>query len=170
MSVRWLVRKLVGWSYFWISIAPGHFCATVVFDDPPAMLRRLPPSPRRLTPSPRRSPPSPSFFEPKCIFPKCNYPKCIFAKCTRLACLLSFASLFPMRIPLCPFPSLIQCQWCYKIPGIWKQIKLWSHNAMMNEGKFTIVRFWQMGFCLSSLWKTNGSHCTMCTLYSRIPL
>ena len=46
------------------------------------------------TPWPRRSPPSPSFFEPKCIFPKCNYPKCIFAKCTRLACLLSFASLF----------------------------------------------------------------------------
>ena len=30
----------------------------------------------------------------KCIFLKCNYPKCIFAKCTRLACLLSFASLF----------------------------------------------------------------------------
>ena len=30
----------------------------------------------------------------KCIFPKCIYPKCIFAKCTRLACLLSFASLF----------------------------------------------------------------------------
>ena len=29
----------------------------------------------------------------KCIFPKCMYPKCIFAKCTRLACLLSFASL-----------------------------------------------------------------------------
>ena len=30
----------------------------------------------------------------KCIFLKCFYPKCIFAKCTRLACLLSFASLF----------------------------------------------------------------------------
>ena len=30
----------------------------------------------------------------KCIFPKCIYPKCIFVKCTRLACLLSFASLF----------------------------------------------------------------------------
>ena len=36
----------------------------------------------------------------KSIFPKCIYPKCIFAKmyflqkCTRLACLLSFASLF----------------------------------------------------------------------------
>ena len=29
-----------------------------------------------------------------CIFLKCFYPKCIFAKCTRLACLLSFASLF----------------------------------------------------------------------------
>ena len=24
----------VGWSYFWISIAHEHFCATVVFDDP----------------------------------------------------------------------------------------------------------------------------------------
>ena len=30
----------------------------------------------------------------KFIFPKCIYPKCICAKCTRLACLLSFASLF----------------------------------------------------------------------------
>ena len=28
------------------------------------------------------------------LFPKCFYPKCIFAKCTRIACLLSFASLF----------------------------------------------------------------------------
>ena len=34
------------------------------------------------------------FLQPKSIFPKCNYAKCIFAKCTRLACLLSFASLF----------------------------------------------------------------------------
>ena len=31
---------------------------------------------------------------PKCIFPKCIYPKCISAKCTRIACLLSFTSLF----------------------------------------------------------------------------
>ena len=31
---------------------------------------------------------------PKCIFPKCIHPKCMSAKCTRLACLLSFASLF----------------------------------------------------------------------------
>ena len=31
---------------------------------------------------------------PKCIFPKRIYPKCISAKCTRLAYLLSFASLF----------------------------------------------------------------------------
>ena len=28
------------------------------------------------------------------LIPKCIYPKSIFAKCTRLACLLSFASLF----------------------------------------------------------------------------
>ena len=27
------------------------------------------------------------------LVPKCIYPKSIFAKCTRLACLLSFASL-----------------------------------------------------------------------------
>ena len=33
----------------------------------------------------------------KCIFLKCFYPKCIFAKCTRLACLLSFGSLFYLR-------------------------------------------------------------------------
>ena len=31
---------------------------------------------------------------PRCIFQKCIYPKCIFAKCTRLALVLSFASLF----------------------------------------------------------------------------
>ena len=36
----------------------------------------------------------PKVYFLKCIFPKCIYPKCIFAKCTRLACLLSFASLF----------------------------------------------------------------------------
>ena len=30
----------------------------------------------------------------RCIFQKCIYLKCIFAKCTRLACLLSFVSLF----------------------------------------------------------------------------
>ena len=36
----------------------------------------------------------PKVYFLKCIFPKCIYPKCIFAKCrTRLACLLSFASL-----------------------------------------------------------------------------
>ena len=34
----------------------------------------------------------------KCIFPRCVYSKCIFAKCTRLACLLSFASLFVHEI------------------------------------------------------------------------
>ena len=28
------------------------------------------------------------------VIPKCIYPKSIFAKCTRLACLLSFASVF----------------------------------------------------------------------------
>ena len=37
---------------------------------------------------------SKSVFISKCIFPKCIHPKCIFVKCTRLACLLSFASLF----------------------------------------------------------------------------
>ena len=31
------------------------------------------------------------------LVPKCIYPKSIFAKCTRLACLLSFASLFTFR-------------------------------------------------------------------------
>ena len=36
----------------------------------------------------------------KCIFLKCSYPKCIFAKYTRLACLLSFASLFLQGLPL----------------------------------------------------------------------
>ena len=34
------------------------------------------------------------YVEVMYFFPKCVYPKCIFAKCTRLACLLSLASLF----------------------------------------------------------------------------
>ena len=41
----------------------------------------------------------------KCIFPKCIYPKCIFAKCTRLACLLSFASLFLTSSTVSSFSS-----------------------------------------------------------------
>ena len=32
------VSPLVGWSYFSISIAPEHLCATVVFDDTPPVL------------------------------------------------------------------------------------------------------------------------------------
>ena len=31
----------VGWSYFWISIAHEHFCATVVFDDPPPPQKKV---------------------------------------------------------------------------------------------------------------------------------
>ena len=53
--VSWLAR----WSHFRISNLWSPFCATVVFDDPPAMLLGSPPSPRRSTPSPRRSTPSP---------------------------------------------------------------------------------------------------------------
>ena len=34
----------------------------------------------------------------KCIFKKCIYLKCSFAKCTRLVCLLSFASLFWVKL------------------------------------------------------------------------
>ena len=44
----------------------------------------------------------PKCIFPKCIFPECIFPKCISAKCTRLACLLSFASLFSYGgVPLC---------------------------------------------------------------------
>ena len=54
-----LVSKLVSPSHFRISNLWSPFCATVVFDDPTAMLLGSPPSPRRSTPSPRRSTPSP---------------------------------------------------------------------------------------------------------------
>ena len=37
---------------------------------------------------------SPRVYFFNVYFPMCIYPKCMFAKCTRLACLLSFASLF----------------------------------------------------------------------------
>ena len=47
------------WSHFRISNLWSPFCATVVFEDPTAMLLGSPPSPRRSTPSPRRSTPSP---------------------------------------------------------------------------------------------------------------
>ena len=55
MSVGWLVSK----SHFRISNLWSPFCATVVFEEPTAMLLGSPPSPRRSTPSPRRSTPSP---------------------------------------------------------------------------------------------------------------
>ena len=45
----------------------------------------------------------------KCIFPKCVYPKCIFAKCTRLACLLSFASLLSSYLTICAALLCLHC-------------------------------------------------------------
>ena len=58
-SVGWSVGWSVSKSYFRISNLWSPFCATVVFEDPTAMLLGSPPSPRRSTPSPRRSTPSP---------------------------------------------------------------------------------------------------------------
>ena len=41
--------------------------------------------------------------------PKCIYQKSIFAKCTRLACLLSFASLFQHHLTTFTFVHLWEC-------------------------------------------------------------
>ena len=46
---------------------------------------------------------------PKCIFPWCILPKCSFAKCTRLACLLSFASLFHIFVETHFTTEQIEC-------------------------------------------------------------
>ena len=82
------VSPSVSWSYFWISIAPEHLCATVVFDDPPTITKEVATITKKVDTITKE------VDTIKCIFPKCNYPKRIFAKCTRLACRLSFASLF----------------------------------------------------------------------------
>ena len=58
------------------------------------------------------------FIFPKCIFfPACIYPKCIFARCTRLACLLSFASLFII--------STLQCKIQWEIYHFLSGYKFW---------------------------------------------
>ena len=101
----------------------------------PPSPRRLPPSPRKLPLSPRRSPPSPSFFEPKCIFPKCNYPKCIFAKCTRLACLLSFASLLvPERTLFCCSAEFKHFCFCFQ-NGCWQNIFFQNEKQSRNHNQ-----------------------------------
>ena len=61
----------------------------------------------------------------KCIFLKCFYPKCIFAKCTRLACPLSFASLFHTK--------LLSRAINYLVPII----------LFQTNSKFCIWRFWR---------------------------
>ena len=67
------------------------------------------------------------------IIPKCIYPECIFVKCTRLACLLSFASLFTRslllyirRVTPLPFwtffPKFMTKNYCFetkKICNFW---------------------------------------------------
>ena len=63
----------------------------------------------------------------KCIFQKCIYPKCIFAKCTRLACLLSFASLF--------FYEVSTTAAAQSAP-IWSRLdiaQIYSIGAILNE-------------------------------------
>ena len=42
------------------------------------------------------------------LYPKCIYQKSTFAKCTRLACLLSFASLFFESVPNAKGTNLLQ--------------------------------------------------------------
>ena len=96
-SVGKSVGQSVGWSHFWISNLWS------------ALLSAF----------------SKSVFIFKCIFPKCIYPKCIFARCTRLACLLSFASLFQWQLAISKhhynLRSLLDLNWgrmfsfCYKL-------------------------------------------------------
>ena len=67
--------------------------------------------------------------------------------------------VFQWWSPLHPCPSPMQYQWCHKNPAIQKLIQLESHNGMMHERKFITVKFWKVGFYLSSLWQTNWSNC-----------
>ena len=62
-------------------------------------------------------------FWAKVYFSKCSYPKCIFAKCTRLACILSFASLFCLRF----------CQICDRLLLV--KAKQGSHHLFEKEAQ-----------------------------------
>jgi len=67
---------------------------------------------------------------PKCIFTKCIYPKCIFAKCTRLACLLSFASLvLTEKCSFCPLKHRKNCECCPV-----SQLNVKKTKIVMNSG------------------------------------
>ena len=66
------------------------------------------------------------------LVPKCIYRKSIFAKCTRLACLLSFASLFLWKNEAFP-RGLCGCR-KYKVGGRFSQItrcssQIGRHNS-----------------------------------------
>ena len=72
------------------------------------------------------------------LVPKCIYPKCIFAKCTRLACLLSFASLLP---PYLGSENL-------KIPIIGSKIKV-------SESWLQVASFEKIGHLIPPLSRTT---------------
>ena len=68
----------------------------------------------------------------KRIFQKCIYLECIFAKCTRLACFLSFASLFYLDSSTCyaviaywgvgGVPSLCQIRFSAQLSALFLEI------------------------------------------------
>ena len=85
----------------------------------------------------------------KCNFQKCIYPKCIFAKCTRLACLLSFASL--LRWVWWPQISSQRSRWSEKrvyvlplptrLTGKLTQVSIWGPLSQSCFGP----RLWLAG-------------------------
>ena len=87
-----------------------------------------------------------TFFGPRCILPKCNFPQCVFAKCTRLACFLSFASLFfnINQVDLFKFnqthDSMIHINIFVQIPKRICQYILREKNVLKNSKPVPLTR------------------------------
>ena len=93
------------------------------------------------------------------LFCSGNYCICLKSEFGLMSKLFFVNLVFQWWSPLHPSPSPMQYQWCHKNPAIQKVIKLESHNGMMHERKFITVKFWKVGFYLSSLWQTNWPNC-----------
>ena len=84
--------------------------------------------------------------------PKCIYRKSIFAKCTRLACLLSFASLF--------YIDLINSYYGTKISR-WNSVygKSFVHTCMGHNQNFKSTGNNDMHiFILKPIWQVSLDH------------
>ena len=125
-------------------------------------------------------------WRPKC--PKmCMYPKCIFAKCIRLACLLSFVSLFSLHpflnrgSPKCWSPKwgwtnffeLPTVEWCLKQMRGLSNSSPYSHRLghFKGEGvKNKRENLSEMYFCIFAASKQSTSETPTQLYCPKIPI